>query len=430
MKKFYSLALGVCSLALTNAQVSDLGSYVQVSDISNTGVAVGNVYGSSFFMWSEANSGIIIGESGENGVSGNCNISADGSVISLALPNPSNQNKEEAVLYTVADQSLQFLGHLGVSSGADTSSAWGMSSDGKNIAGFTWTSASKGEGVIWKNGAPIVGLGSTVPTRSSRADAVSADGSVVVGWQDAINGVRQGAIWINGVQQLLKDNGGNILGAAVAVSADGKTVVGIKNETGEGYIWNETEGTIFLSSGNPDYITSMSALSDDGKVAIGLSFDPTQSILLGEGFIWTKEGGKVNLNDYVTAANFDDLDIVFSVPTGISPDGKYVGGIGANFIEGDAKGFLIKLQETALASGEVIKSAKMSVYPNPIKDIVTIRTSDKVESATVYSATGQVVFTAKNIVNKQINLSSLSKGVYFLQVQTDKGLTSTKVIKE
>ncbi|QOW10502.1 T9SS type A sorting domain-containing protein [Kaistella flava (ex Peng et al. 2021)] len=429
MKKFYAIALGVCSIALANAQVSDLGSYVQVSDISNTGVAVGNVYGSAFFMWSEANSGTIIGEAGANGVSGNCNISADGSVISMAIPNPANQDKEEAVLYTVADQSLQFLGHLGFSSGADTSSAWGMSSDGKNIVGFAWNTSSKGEGVFWKDGAATTGLGSTVPTRSSRADAVSADGSVIVGWQDASNGVRQGAIWKNGVQELLKDNDGNVLGAASAVSADGKTVVGIKNETGEGYIWNETDGTIFLSSDDPYFITSMSGISDDGKVAIGLSFDPTTSILLGEGFIWTKEGGKVNLNDYVTAADFDDLDIVFSVPTGISPDGKYVGGIGANFIEGDAKGFLIKLPETALASGEIVKSAKMSVYPNPVKDILTITTLDKVESATVYSATGQVVFTAKNIVNKQINLSSLAKGVYFLQVQTDKGLQSVKLMK-
>lgn len=428
MEKFYSLVLGVCSLALTNAQVSDLGSYVQVSDISNTGVAVGNVYGSAFFMWSENNSGTIIGEAGANGVSGNCNISADGSVISMSIPNPENEDKEEAVLYKVADQSLKFLGYLGFSTGIDTSSAWGMSSDGKNIVGFAWTSASKGEAVIWKNGAPTAGLGSTVPTRSSRADAVSADGSVVVGWQDAINGVRQGAIWINGVQQLLKDNEGNILGAAVAVSADGKTVVGIKNETGEGYIWNQTEGTIFLSSDNPNYITSVSAISDDGNVAIGLSFDPTESILLGEGFIWTKDGGKANLNDYVTTLGYDDLDIVFSVPTGISPDGKFIGGIGANFAENDAKGFLIKLPG-ALASQEVKSIDKISVYPNPVIDFVTIKSADKIESAEVYSAAGQLVFTSKNIFNGKINLSSLTKGIYILKVKTDKGVQTVKIMK-
>ena len=429
MKKFYTLALGVCTLTLLKAQVTDLGSYVQVTDVSNYGVAVGNVYGSAFFMWSEANSGMIIAESGENGVSGNANISADGAVISMAIPNPTNNNKEEGVLYDVASGNFKFLGHLGVSSGADTSSAWGMSSDGKSIVGFSWNTASKGEGVYWKEGLPIAGLGSTVPTRSSRADAVSADGSVIAGWQDASNGVRQGAIWKNGVQQLLRDNDGNILGAASAISADGKTVVGIKNSTGEGYIWNETDGTIFLSSDNSDFITSMSAISDDGKVALGLSFDPTQSILMGEGFIWTKEGGKVNLNDYVDTLGFDDLGITLAIPTGISPDGKYIGGIGANYAESDAKGFLIKLPGAQLATQQVVASDKFSVYPNPVKDIVSIKTLAKVESAELFSTTGQLVFASKHVVNNQIDLSQVSKGLYILKVQTNKGAQTTKIIK-
>lgn len=428
MKKFYAIALGVCSIAFAEAQVSDLGSYVQVTDISNTGVAVGNVYGSAFFTWSEAESGMIIGESGANGVSGNCNISADGSVISMAMPNPANQDKEEAVLYTVANQSLKFLGDLGASSGDDTSSAWGMSSDGKNIVGFAWNTSSKGEGVYWKDGAPIVGLGSTVATRSSRADAVSADGMVIVGWQDASNGIRQGAIWRNGVQQLLKDNDGNILGAAAAVSADGKTVVGIKNETGEGYIWNETDGTIFLGSDDPFFITSMSAISDDGKVALGLSFDPTQSILLGEGFIWTKDGGKVNLNEYVASLGFDDLGITLAVPTGISPDGKFLGGIGANFELSDARGFLVRLPGS-LATQDAVVSDKLSVYPNPIQDFTTIKTANKIETAEVYNLAGQLVFSSKVNGDKKINLSNLKSGIYILKVKTDKGTETVKLMK-
>ncbi len=198
MKKIYTL-VGLLAISAANAQVSDLGSFVQVTDISNAGVAVGNVDGGAFFMWSEQDSGEIIGIAGSNGVSGNANISADGSVISMSLPNPSNNNVEEAVLYTVGNGNLNYLGYLGVIAGGDTSSAWGMSSDGKSIVGFAWNTAAKGEAVLWKNGAPIVGLGSTVATRSSRANGVSSDGSIVVGWQDSNVGVRQGAVWTNGV---------------------------------------------------------------------------------------------------------------------------------------------------------------------------------------------------------------------------------------
>lgn len=428
MKKIYTFALAVCALTLSNAQVSDLGSFVQVTDVSNNGVAVGNVSGLVFFMWSEANSGTIVGEAGDMGVSGNANISADGSVISMSLANPDNEDKEEAVLYTVSDQSLKFLGNLGVSSGADTSSAWGMSSDGKNVVGFSWNSGATGEAVLWKENNSILGLGTSVPGQNSRANHVNGDGSVVAGWQETSNGFREGAIWRNGVQELLKDNNGDALGEAIAISADGKTICGISNYSGLGYIWNETDGTTYITSDNPYYVTQMTAISDDGKTALGFSFDPVEGLLLGEGFIWTKEGGKVNLNEYVTSLGYDDLDIVFAVPTGISPDGKFIGGIGANFTENDAKGFLIKLPG-ALAAQEVKSADKISVYPNPVKDFVTIKSLAKIESADVYSTAGQLVFTSKNILDNKIDLSSLTKGIYILKVKTNQGLQTVKLMK-
>lgn len=428
MKKIYTFAIAVCTLSFSNAQVSDLGSFVQVTDVSNNGVAVGNISGLAFFMWSEANSGAIIGEAGELGVSGNANIAADGSVISMSLANPSNENKEEAVLYTVSSQALTFLGDLGFASGDDTSSAWGMSSNGKNNVGFAWNSASTGEAVLWKENATIVGLGSTTAGGNSRANQVNSDGSVVAGWQESSDGFREGAIWKNGVQQLLKDNNGDALGEAIAISADGKTICGISNYTGLGYVWNETEGTTYVTSDNPYYVTEMTAISDDGKTALGFSFDPVEGLLLGEGFVWTKEGGKVNLNEYVAGLGYDDLGITFAVPTGISPDGKYIAGIGANFEIEDARGFVIKLPG-ALASQEVSSSDKVSVYPNPVKDFVTIKSSDKLESAEVYSTTGQMVFSSRNIVNNKINLSQLAKGLYILKVKTNKGLQTVKVIK-
>lgn len=429
MKKIYTVAIAVCSLSLSNAQVSDLGSYVQVTDVSNNGIAVGNVSGMAFFKWSEADSGTILAMAGDNGVSGNANISADGSVISMALPNPDNGDNEEAALYTVATESFKFLGYLGVISDNDTSSAWGMSSNGKNIVGFAWNGSSKGEGVYWKEGNVIKALGSTVSTRSSRGNDVSADGSVIAGWQDASNGVRQGIIWRNGVQEILKDNDGKVLGEAIAISADGKTVTGKTTTSGLGYIWNETDGTTFITNANPDYVTEMTALSDDGKVAIGISFDPMQGLLLGEGFIWTKEAGKVNLNEYVTSLGYDNLGITFSVATGISPDGKYIGGIGANFEEGDAKGFLIKLPGAILGSQEVIASDKIGVYPNPVHDFVTIKSADAIESAEVYNTAGQMMFSSNKIVNNKINLSGLSKGLYILKVKTSKGLQTVKLLK-
>ena len=50
----------------------------------------------------------------------------------------------------------------------------------------------------WEESTGMVNLGSTVAGRSSRADAVSGDGKVVVGFQELTTGFWQGARWVGG----------------------------------------------------------------------------------------------------------------------------------------------------------------------------------------------------------------------------------------
>src|SRR4030095_9439910 len=49
----------------------------------------------------------------------------------------------------------------------------------------------------------MAALGSSVEGRPSRADAVSGDGRVVVGYQELSNSLRQGARWVDGRQALM-----------------------------------------------------------------------------------------------------------------------------------------------------------------------------------------------------------------------------------
>ena len=71
----------------------------------------------------------------------------------------------------------------------------------------------------------------------------------------------------------------------------------------------------------------------------------------------------------------------------------------------------------------------ISLFPNPVSDILTIETSKKItfKSATIYNAPGKEILTS---TNKEINLSKLSKGVYFIKVFTDAGNLYKKIIKE
>lgn len=71
MKKIYFTALVLGTTIAAKAQVYDVGSYAQVVDISNTGIAVGNIYGSVHFMWSEDEGLQEFGEAPDSGTSGN-----------------------------------------------------------------------------------------------------------------------------------------------------------------------------------------------------------------------------------------------------------------------------------------------------------------------------------------------------------------------
>ena len=74
----------------------------------------------------------------------------------------------------------------------------------------------------------------------------------------------------------------------------------------------------------------------------------------------------------------------------------------------------------------------VGVYPNPVKDYVYIKTNDIIETISVTNQLGQRVLNIKKtgIVNNTIDVSSLSKGMYFLNVKVDNKSQSIKIIKE
>lgn len=69
------------------------------------------------------------------------------------------------------------------------------------------------------------------------------------------------------------------------------------------------------------------------------------------------------------------------------------------------------------------------LYPNPISSTLNIKTSENIsfEKATVYSTLGKLILETQE---KQINLETLSAGIYFVEVVTDKGNVTKKIVKE
>jgi len=80
-----------------------------------------------------------------------------------------------------------------------------------------------------------------------------------------------------------------------------------------------------------------------------------------------------------------------------------------------------------LATDEVSKS-QTSIYPNPTKGEINIKTDKKIKSSTVFDLSGKVLLQSNS---EKVNISSFTKGTYLLKVEFADGSTKTeKVIKD
>lgn len=90
------------------------------------------------------------------------------------------------------------------------------------------------------------------------------------------------------------------------------------------------------------------------------------------------------------------------------------------------------------ASIKEFSEARLAVYPNPANNMINIQFEEK-KSENVHvkliNVTGQVVFEEKSAAlsgkySKKLDIVGIAKGIYLLQVITDKGTAQQKVIKE
>lgn len=71
------------------------------------------------------------------------------------------------------------------------------------------------------------------------------------------------------------------------------------------------------------------------------------------------------------------------------------------------------------------------LYPNPVQNSLTIDLDDlNIQQLSVFDASGRLVYHILNIKNQySIDMSNFNNGLYYLQIITDKGVISKKIIK-
>jgi hypothetical protein len=71
----------------------------------------------------------------------------------------------------------------------------------------------------------------------------------------------------------------------------------------------------------------------------------------------------------------------------------------------------------------------ISVFPNPTKNEIFIKSENTIEKVEIYTLTGALLKQGNNF-NEKISVSELPQGIYLLKVYTDKGVAISKIVKE
>lgn len=298
---------------------------------------------------------VAISLQGTNASGGVATFSGDGTTI-VGYADRGFFTPFHAFRWTQATGTVD-LGTLDPANNATRSSfAWDASRDGAVVTGFS----DVGGGFVqhafrWTAASGMAGLGSFMGAAgSSRGFGISGDGNVIVGDTDVPNNfggaTRQAFRWTSaGGFQRLGALEGEFNSIANAISDNGAVIVGmaglslrIGNTLANGlhaFRWTQAGGMQDLGVLPGHQYSAATMVSADGSIVVGISSsglidrngvgsrlryatDPAVS----RAFYWTAQTGMRDLNQMLAAAGADLAGGVIVSATGLSSDGRWIGG--------------------------------------------------------------------------------------------------------
>jgi len=209
-----------------------------------------------------------------------------------------------------------------------------------------------GEAARWTLASGLTPLGHLPGGDYSFSNAVSADGSVIVGGSTVTGGGYHTFRWTQatGMVSLGDVPGGEEFSYAQDISSDGTIVVGsCANETGRFAMrWTQATGMISLGGlpggGRAGFDSAASAVSDDGNTIVGIANFTGTFGYDTDAFIWTPQRGMRYLKDAIMAdycaPELEGWRLVSA--WGISGNGRVIVGEGVN-PQGNSEAYIIRL---------------------------------------------------------------------------------------
>lgn len=333
-----TLALALQAGSATAGSFETIGpANGQLTSISENGRIATGILGQAAWRWAQdRGDSLIVDATGSQGMSrwaqpiAGSALDADGNEVAAVFY--SNSNLVGPVL----------VGGFPGAGGMDgtLSSAYDVSDNGIAV-GLAYDENNHAVAFRWTQATGIARLPVNRPDNYSRANAISADGSVIVGWNDQDNGYRSAVIWVDGEAIDLVDADGEPVGEALAVTPDGVVVVG-SGHGQEAWRWTAETGVQPIGFVGMMGLAYGFGVSNDGNVVVGAS---------GFGFnreavVWTPDTGMVTLASYLAD---NDVEVpagwALMTATAVSGDGKTIAGWGLAPAPAGMASFLVNLRD-------------------------------------------------------------------------------------
>lgn len=270
-------------------------------------------------------------------------VSADGTVV---LGNSTGANGTRLFEWTEGTAAIDVLFDPPPTSDGSAPFAYGYaaSADASVVVGNWRPAAGVTEAMRWSSATGLIPLGDLPGgVRSSHADAVSADGSAVVGGSNSERG-NEPFLWTeqDGMRPIRDPAVPDLNGRATGISADGSIVVGVGTSaqsdfTNEAVLWT-TDGRMTRIGKVPgtDSSTPTDATAD-GSIVVGWSDE--------RAFIWDAAHGIRDLQSVLADTYGLDLDgWTLTGAAAISDDGRSISGSGTN-PSGQSEGWIATVPE-------------------------------------------------------------------------------------
>ena len=349
--------------------------YVLPNAVSDDGQKIAGLYAPSnespYWLWDKQS----FEETGDvtyiGGRGVNVALSGDGRVVGGTIAGPEVTTgwgtvvQERAALWTKETGWKTISDNKWPGCDIFNTSIFDLSTDGSTAVGLAWKDCTHVYAYKWtaKTGIQLL---SKIGTDAARANAVSGNGRVVVGWQDSNTEFpyRIGSIWQGKEQMLLREpksvsewNPNGSVGEALAVNTAGTTAVGLDAgpDLNDSYIWNVRSGTRNLGGDRTPVCfyswdegqnvcktrkTIAYSISNDARIITGEStlVDFWNGVYATDGAIYTQQLGWMQLSRFLQSQGVLEAANWVFLGAKVSANGKTLVGtafpLGSDYYQG------------------------------------------------------------------------------------------------